>query len=159
MERITVDIRKIGEVIPVIGADTMIIGWLRSAYTRMLGLINNMINALGKIRLTVDADYFQRLDPWHAILDCRSASELKRKSQEIFELNPSYLSRIFKKLMGIGFSDYLQWIRVREAEALLPNKKLSIREISELTGFGGVQTMNRAFKKHCGTTAGKMRQG
>ena len=170
---------------------------------RMLGLINNMINALGKIRLTVDADYFQRLDPWHAILDCRSVSELKRKSQEIFdsinrytekqksqsslermteiveylkehyqdpnlcvtqaaevfELNPSYLSRIFKKLMGIGFSDYLQWIRVREAEALLPNKKLSIREISELTGFGGVQTMNRAFKKYRGTTAGKMRQG
>lgn len=169
---------------------------------RMLGLINNMINALGKIRLTVDADYFQRLDPWHAILDCRSVPELKRKSQEIFnsinrytekqksqsslermteiveylkehyqdpslcvtsaaevfELNPSYLSRIFKKLMGIGFSDYLQWIRVREAEALLPNKKLSIREISELTGFGGVQTMNRAFKKHRGTTAGKMRQ-
>lgn len=169
---------------------------------RMLGLINNMINALGKIRLTVDADYFQRLDPWHAILDCRSVPELKRKSQEIFnsinrytekqksqsslermteivqylkehyqdpnlcvtsaaevfELNPSYLSRIFKKLMGIGFSDYLQWVRVREAEALLPNKKLSIREISELTGFGGVQTMNRAFKKHRGTTAGKMRR-
>ena len=41
---------------------------------RMLGLINNMINALGKIRLTVDADYFQRLDPWHAILDCRSGN-------------------------------------------------------------------------------------
>ncbi|MDO5409193.1 MAG: helix-turn-helix domain-containing protein [Lachnospiraceae bacterium] len=168
---------------------------------RMLGLINSMINALGKIRLTVDGDFFERLDPWNTILNCKSIPELKKRSEEIFncinnytenqkrqssysrmteiveylkenyddpnlsvtsaaeyfQLNPSYLSRSFKKLMGIGFSDYLQWVRVEAAEELLKNKRLSIREVAEMVGCSGVQTLNRAFKKFKGTTAGKIR--
>lgn len=174
---------------------------LKLVNCRMLGLINAMINALGKIRLTVDADFFERLDPWNAILNCRSIPELKKRSREIFNcinnytenqkrqssyarmteiveylkenyndpnlsvssvadyfhLNPSYLSRIFKRLMGVGFSDYIQWVRVEEAKELLRDKKLSIREVSQLVGYTGVQTMNRAFKKLEGTTAGGYR--
>lgn len=170
---------------------------------RMLGLINAMINALGKIRLTMDVHFFEQLDPWNTILNCSSLPELKKRSKEIFHyinhytenqkrqssytrmteiveymkenyqdpnltitstadhfhLNPSYLSRIFKKMLGISFSDYLQWLRIEEAKELMKNKKLSVREISELVGYSGVQTMNRAFKKLEGTTAGKLKNG
>ena len=174
---------------------------LKLVNCRMLGLINAMINALGKIRLTMDVRFLENLDPWNTILNCKSIPELKKRSKEIFNyindytenqkrqssynrmteiveyikehysdpnisatstadffhLNASYLSRIFKKMMGISFSDYLQWIRVEEAKELMKNKKLSVREISELVGYSGVQTMNRAFKKFEGTTAGKVK--
>ena len=175
---------------------------LKLVNCRVLGLINAMLNALGKIRLTVDGDFFEKLNPWDTILNCKSIPELKRRSRDIFyrinqytenqkqqsswdrmtdiidflkenysdsslsvssiaehfQLNPSYLSRIFKKLMGIGLSDYLQWIRVDEAKKLLKKTDLNVYEISQKVGYNGVQTMNRAFKKYEGTTPGRMKR-
>ena len=76
---------------------------------------------------------------------------------EKFQLNPSYLSRVFKKQMGIGLSEYLQKIRIESAKELMRRKDLSIKEISEQVGYNNVMTMNRAFKKHEGTTPGRIR--
>lgn len=174
---------------------------LRLANCRMLGLINAMINALGKIRLTIDIDFFEKLNSWERIINCKSMSELKNCSTEIFDcindyidqkkrqtpyermmeiidyldenyknpnltislisdnfnLNASYLSRIFKKLMGISLSEYIHKVRINKAIELMHKDKLSVREISEMVGYNNVLTMNRAFKKYQGTTAGKYR--
>ena len=76
---------------------------------------------------------------------------------EKFQMNPSYLSRVFKKQMGVGLSEYLQKIRIESAKELMHKKELSIKEISERVGYNNVMTMNRAFKKYEGTTPGRIR--
>ena len=75
-----------------------------------------------------------------------------------FSLNPSYLSRTFKRMMGTGLASYIQQIRVDAAKELLRDKSISVKKAAELVGFGNVLTMNRAFRRQEGTTAGQLRQ-
>jgi AraC-like DNA-binding protein len=74
-----------------------------------------------------------------------------------FDLNPSYLSRTFKKCIGTGIAEYLQHIRIEAAKALLSQGDISVKKAADKVGFNNVVTMNRAFKKHEGTTAGRLR--
>ena len=69
-----------------------------------------------------------------------------------FKLSPAYLSRIFKKELGIGPAEYLQKIRLEAAKKLLLETDMTVKEISEAVGYQYVLTMNRAFKKSLGIT-------
>jgi AraC-like DNA-binding protein len=50
-------------------------------------------------------------------------------------LSYSYFSRLFKQNMGIGFTDYLNSVRISEAERLLVKTEKSMTEIAMDTGF------------------------
>jgi YesN/AraC family two-component response regulator len=66
---------------------------------------------------------------------------------DIVKVNPSYLSRIFSREMGIPFQDYLTRIRVRRAKEMIINTDMPFYTISESVGFGSVLSFNRSFKK------------
>lgn len=175
---------------------------LQLASCRLFGLLNSMINALGEVRLTMDAEFFGKLDPQRSLLECKTFPELRETSREVFQkinsysqvqdesltynkmmgvvdylkdhyteselsivsvadyfnTNASYLSRTFKKTMGIGFSDYLQRIRIKKAMLLLQESDLTIADIAMKVGYNNTLTMNRAFKKIEGTTPGQHRK-
>lgn len=76
----------------------------------------------------------------------------------LFGMNPSYLSRTFKKRTGAGLADYLTKLRVQEAKRLMRDSKVTVKDAADAVGFNNVTTMNRAFKKLEGTTAGKVRR-
>ena len=65
---------------------------------------------------------------------------------EIFFLNPSYISRTFKRELNITFSEYLRTLRIKEACRLLKETKLSITEIAHRTGFQSCTDFCRVFK-------------
>ena len=70
-----------------------------------------------------------------------------------YDLNYSYFSRIFKKIIGISFSQYLLKIRMEKAkEMLTSDPELKIGDIAKAVGYSGdnVQNFTRAFKKHFG---------
>jgi len=69
-----------------------------------------------------------------------------------FHISPAYLSRLFKKEMGIGPAAYLQKIRIEAVKDLLLNSDMTIKDISESVGYQYVLTLNRAFKKFEGIT-------
>lgn len=69
-----------------------------------------------------------------------------------FYISPSYLSRIFKRLTGFHFREYIQVVRIREAQKRLVNSTDSVQFISEQTGFEHIAHFNKIFKKMCGTT-------
>lgn len=71
---------------------------------------------------------------------------------EEFKISPAYLSRLFKKEMGLGPAMYLQGIRIDAAKELLTSSEQTIKEISEAVGYQYVLTLNRAFKKSEGIT-------
>ena len=70
---------------------------------------------------------------------------LELLSQE-FYLNPSYLCRLFKEVMNLTVVEYLNQIRVKNAELYLTSTDKSIMEISQLLGFSSQTYFNRVFK-------------
>lgn len=76
---------------------------------------------------------------------------------EHFNLNPSYLSRIFKKEQGISIKAYILTIKIDFAKRLLTTTTLSINEISEQSFFGDEKHFMRLFKQKNGITPSQYR--
>jgi two-component system response regulator YesN len=72
------------------------------------------------------------------------------KVANIFFVNPSYLSRIFKKEMGINFLDYLVKLRIDKAIILLNNIDLKAYEVGEKVGIPDSSYFSTCFKKYTG---------
>lgn len=64
-----------------------------------------------------------------------------------FHYSPTYLSKLFKKELGIGFADYLKNIRLDFSIKELLHTNKSITDISLSNGFGNSSSFNRVFKK------------
>lgn len=63
-----------------------------------------------------------------------------------FYITPCHLSRAFKKTTGFTFIEYLNSIRVKEAQKLLKETRKSVMQISEMTGFESQTHFGRVFK-------------
>lgn len=68
----------------------------------------------------------------------------------IIGLNASYLSSQFKKEMGISFIDYVNMVRIREAQKLLLRTDDNLNTIAEKVGFSDAKYFSRMFKKETG---------
>ncbi|MFZ5946218.1 MAG: response regulator transcription factor [Bacillota bacterium] len=62
-------------------------------------------------------------------------------------LSPSYLSRIFKKYTGEGFSNYLLKIRLEHAHSLLLTGNYTVAQVSKKVGFDDPSYFSFVFKK------------
>ena len=60
----------------------------------------------------------------------------------------SYLSRYFKKNIGISFVSYVMHYRLSHACYLLQNTTQSIARCAFESGFSSLRTFNRAFKEN-----------
>ena len=66
---------------------------------------------------------------------------------EELSINPSYLSRLFKKDIGSTIKEYINEIRITTGNDLLTSTDHSIHEISEMIGFSSPQAFSKAFKQ------------
>ena len=73
-------------------------------------------------------------------------------------LTESYCSKYIKKNAGISFVEYLNAIRVNNAQRLLIYTDYNITEVVEQTGFLSVQTFNRVFKQQTGQSPSEYRK-
>ncbi len=69
---------------------------------------------------------------------------------EQFFISPYYFSRTFKKVTNLSFVDYLNNVRIKEAQELLKKTDLSITIIGEKVGFKSTTHFGRTFKKITG---------
>jgi AraC-like DNA-binding protein len=58
-----------------------------------------------------------------------------------------YFCKLFKSSTGIGFTDYVNRIRVEKSKNLLLNPNLRVSEIAFEVGFQSLTHFNRKFKK------------
>jgi len=72
-------------------------------------------------------------------------------SNKLF-LHQAYFSAIFKKETGQNFIDYVNKIRVEEAEKLLRNTNYKVKVISDMVGFQSHSYFNKVFKNETGVT-------
>jgi AraC-like DNA-binding protein len=61
-----------------------------------------------------------------------------------------YFCKMFKKVTGINFTDYLSRIRIEKSKNLLLNPNLRVSEIAFEVGFQSLTHFNRVFKKILG---------
>lgn len=64
----------------------------------------------------------------------------------------SYCSRYIKQKTNLNYLEYLNSVRMREAENLLRGGEDSVIEVAYKVGFSSIQSFNRTFKKHRGVT-------
>jgi AraC-like DNA-binding protein len=61
-----------------------------------------------------------------------------------------YFCKMFKKVTGINFTDYLSRVRIEKSKNLLLNPNLRVSEIAYEVGFQSLTHFNRVFKKILG---------
>ena len=64
----------------------------------------------------------------------------------------NYISKIYKNETGTCLRDYIKYVRITNTKELLSGTKLSIQEISVLTGFVNYNYFFSSFKKEIGLT-------
>lgn len=69
-----------------------------------------------------------------------------------FSYNKKYLSGFFKKNMGVGFSVYLQTVRLQHACALMERGITSVRDIASLSGYSDQLYFSKVFKEKMGVS-------
>lgn len=77
---------------------------------------------------------------------------------ERFFYNASYFSRRFKKFTGVGFTAYLNSLKVERAMELLQTTDDSIEQIAATVGFGDVKTLYVQLKRFTGCTPSQLRR-
>lgn len=72
--------------------------------------------------------------------------------------SPAHFSRLFKKVIGVSYSEYLNYIRVETGRHLLLTTNLSVGEIAQLAGFDNSNYFCNVTKKILGYTPREIRQ-
>lgn len=72
--------------------------------------------------------------------------------------SPFYFCKMFRKVTGINFTDYVSRLRIERARNLLLNPNLRISEIAYEVGFQSLTHFNRVFKKLVGMSPTEYRE-
>jgi len=86
----------------------------------------------------------------------RTKISLKQVAEK-FLLNPNYLGEKFQKTLGVAFTTYVNDLRLTYAMKLLKNSDLSIKQISEDSGFTSVSYFIKLFSDKYGSSPQRMR--
>lgn len=76
----------------------------------------------------------------------------------LLNINPSYLSCIFKRCTGVNFLDHITNLRIKAAKEYLADPFKSIAEIASMVGYESPSYFSRAFKKNAGITPTEYRR-
>lgn len=86
-------------------------------------------------------------------------SDISREGiASLLELHPDYLGRVFKSTFGMSLNDYINFLRIREAERLLAEDNSDILAIAERVGFQNLSTFYRVFRDLSGISPRKYRK-
>ncbi len=83
------------------------------------------------------------------------ASASVKEASELCNLSYSYFSRLFKRIMGENFNEYVNTIRISEAKLMLTSTTKSVAEIAKECGFSSVSYFSKIFKEKTKVTPHK----
>ena len=80
-----------------------------------------------------------------------------KKLSDYLHVSESYLSKLFKRETGTGFTQYLNEIRIKHSQELLTTTKMSIVEVALYVGYEDQSYFTKVFKRQVGLTPKKYR--
>lgn len=96
-----------------------------------------------------DITYIQRLQPSFDYVLEHFHEEIKAtKMASLCNMSSSYFSRTFNEHMGMNFNEYVNYIRITEAEKLLVSTAMNITEIANSVGFSTTSYFIKLFKTY-----------
>ncbi|MBV8043436.1 AraC family transcriptional regulator [Pluralibacter sp.] len=82
-------------------------------------------------------------------IDTHYAEALSRESvAQAFYISPNYLSHLFHKSGALGFNEYLNYVRLEKAKALLKGYDMKVKEVARVCGFPDSNYFCRLFRKN-----------
>jgi len=147
-------------------SEAVSISGLRDAHDKLLRLDKLNVNPVRSIIFSADGENLPVTgDNENAVIDM-----IKKYIDEHFEeeitrtelanmafFNPSYLSRLFKKKLGVSISDYITNVRIEKSKQLLTGND-SIGNISMNVGYYNMSHFSRMFKKNVGMSPQEYRR-
>ncbi len=94
---------------------------------------------------------------WFIEGNCFKKVTLK-DAAEIVYMSPKYLSRLFRKKTGMGFSEYKLKVKMAQAKKMLSSTGLGIKQISHKLGYANTESFIRQFEKIVKNTPSRYRK-
>ena len=126
------------------------VSWVKILILKITNYISNMKIPCGNKLAELIKEYIE--ENYMFNISLYSASE------KIY-LSPTYISKIFKKVTGSNFVEYLTTIRMEQAKKLLLDYNNKIYEIGGLVGYRSIKHFSQVFKKYTGMTPTEYREG
>ncbi|KAB2332175.1 response regulator [Cytobacillus depressus] len=126
---------------------------LRTETLQMLRQMNSIYNAHFD---QAESDKIQQIQQYirdHSHEDI----SLETLAQKI-NLNPIYISKMFKEKLGINYIDFLTQCRIEKAKKLLNDPERSLKEITYEIGYNEPNYFSKVFKKMCGISPKEYRK-
>ena len=102
---------------------------------------------------------YDRLAQVRAYCEANLAEKITLASAaEVAGLEYTYFSSFFHSAVGVRFGDWLRFLRVRKAQAMIRESKHPISRVAVECGFNNVRTFQRAFKAVSGVTPRQFRR-
>ena len=124
--------------------------------TSKLYELTGMINDFSIINSRSKSTYYQHFDSINKttkyIRENYSKDITLDEAAEVAHLSRSYFHQVFKNLVGMTPCEYLMYRRIKEAQIMLINTKMSICEIAFATGFASQSYFCSSFKHACNIT-------
>ena len=124
----------------------IISSYIKLVYTSMYinkPVKSSLHHAVFSIKSYVDANYMQNIT--------------LKDLAELYFICDKYIGRLFKRQIGMTFHEYLNSVRLNEAEKMLKNSETHIIDIAESCGFVNVTYFNRVFLAKHGISPTKWR--
>lgn len=140
-------------------SEVEIISVIQSAQNRNI-LCQTLLNILGRFQKELK-DYLEN-DEMSAVFhyigqhlnENISLTELAKLARMSI---PSFCKK-FKDKTGLTMVQYMNEKRIEKAKLLLKNRKLSLEQVAEMTGFSNANYLIRVFKKMTGQTVSEYRK-
>lgn len=65
---------------------------------------------------------------------------------------PGYLTTIFKEFYGVFIGNYIEEVRLTQANMKIKNLSFSIQEVANSCGYKNMNTFYKAFKRYYGVS-------
>lgn len=122
---------------------------LEDVAVRIAGKVNNFNNRSIKLILRKAIDYIQE--------HYSEQVTLNEVAENIY-VSTFYISRMFKRELGISFVDYLNDVRIEKAKELLKDVKYKTYEVAEMVGIPDPHYFSKIFKKYSGMTPSEYKE-
>jgi len=112
---------------------------------RIFGLLNTMLNVMGEIRVTMDADLFDDVNMVKRLMNSRSISEIQQQIDYIFTKLSEYYRQDSDSTPASDIYDkIIEYVKKNYAD-----QNISVNGISELFETS-ISSLSRLFKKNMG---------
>ncbi len=131
-------------------------------YQIILWILRNCYSTIGfqgSILPSLKRDQAARFEKlYQYVEDHYNCDITSREITDICHIDYSYFARQFKFITGKTFRDYLNFVRIANAEQLLLTTNKSVTEIALLSGYSNTSYFIKQFKKYKDISPGQIRK-